>query len=1125
MGGGTIQVLGFPSNVCAENVKEFFERYTGEGTVYALKVRPPKAISPRSSTFVIVQFTTSSCAKDITAVATQRQLSYEGSVLKTRYAARDIVPKPRTTMFKLKPATLHFGCQITDEIFSALWSVSNVEVNFDFDLQKFKFLLSCHSVQYKLELFYGNIRQIQLRHSHGQAAKFLLIQLQAAPRIYKKPAISQSIYEDPNLNYFKDISRNHWVRATDFTVSSAIGQSSALCLEIPYGCRLPDIHENFVCFKEIEGQFVLESSFSFSHGLNLVPIVGPRQRIQLPYTILFKVTSLVQNGIIMGPTLDDNFFRLVDPRLVPIHYVECALERLSHLKDSCFQPAKWLHQQYGKYRASRHPPKSTTISLDPGLVYVHRVQITPTKVYLCGPEVSISNRVLREYAEDIDNFLRITFVDEDSDKIRSTDLVTRAVLANGEQHTDVYKRILSILRNGIVIGDKKFEFLAFSSSQLKENSAWMFAARSGLNAAGIRKWMGDFSKIRNVAKYAARLGQSFGSSKETLSIDRHEIEHIPDIEIKNKKYNFSDGIGKISADFAKSVAIKCDIGGLTPSAFQIRYGGYKGVVAVDPMSPSKLSLRKSMLKYDSDNTKLDVLGWSKYQPFFLNRQLITLLSTLGVRDRVFEMKQKEAVKQLDMILTDPIRAQEALEDMSPGEHNRVLREMLTCGYKPDAEPFLSMMLQTFRASKLLEMRTKTRIFVPNGRSMLGCLDETRTLEYGQVFVQISCIGRKQLYDNEPFTFGRNDSDKRSTVLEGRVLVAKCPCLHPGDVRVLQAINVPALHHMVDCVVFPQKGKRPHPNECSGSDLDGDVYFVSWDDELIPPRQIPPMEYIAKPPVLLDHDVEIEEVEEYFTDYMVNDNFRVIANTHTVFADKEPLKANSQACIKLAKLFSIAIDFSKTGILAEIPPYFHVKEYPDFMEKPNKRTYESTGVLGKLFRAIKDIASQSSQIKSFTREVAQQSYDPDMEVNGFEDYLDEACWYKEQYDFKLGNLMEHYGIMTEAEIISGSITKLEKSFMNKKEDNVKVISLAVQSLKKEVRGWFYEKGSEVDPPTDNEAYAKASAWYHVTYHPDYFGTYNEGLKRDHFISFPWCIYNELIQIKQKSKEAELLSGSI
>ena len=210
-----------------------------------------------------------------------------------------------------------------------------------------------------------------------------------------------------------------------------------------------------------------------------------------------------------------------------------------------------------------------------------------------------------------------------------------------------------------------------------------------------------------------------------------------------------------------------------------------------------------MCKFESDNIKLDVLGHSKYQPCFLNRQLITLLSTLGVRDEIFEKKQSEAVEQLDAILTDPLKAQEALELMSPGENTNILKEMLKCGYKPDVEPYLSMMLQTFRASKLLELRTKSRIFIPNGRAMMGCLDETMTLEYGQVFVQISGGRHRNL--SESFAF--NSGQEHCLVIEGKVTVAKNPCLHPGDVRVLKAVNVPGLYHMVDCVVFPQKGSR------------------------------------------------------------------------------------------------------------------------------------------------------------------------------------------------------------------------------------------------------------------------------------------------------------------------------
>ncbi|XP_068660914.1 probable RNA-dependent RNA polymerase 1 [Aristolochia californica] len=1098
----TIQVSDLPATASTEEVKNFLESHTGEGTVYAVKVRQPKRPGPNARPFAIVQFKESKDANKIAREAQQNLLRFGCSGLKVRYVERDIVPKPKTFLSTLEGVTLHLGCQVSADEFSVLWNVTNVKVKFEFGLKKLEFVLSYAGHEYRLDLFYGSIWQIQLRCPRGQNRKFILIQVQAAPRIYKRNLpISGNAYEDSFKDFFFDIPDENWVRTIDFTPHCCIGQSSALCLEVPHRCNLPDIGKNFVFYKEDEGTFNLIIGLPYSSSLDLVPTVKPRF-LELPYKTLFKINSLVQNGIIMGPTLDNEFYNLVNPHVYPSSYIEHALESFFRLTDSCLQPAKYLQEKYRIYKTLRHPPKPAALDLEPGLVYVYRVQVTPSKVYFCGPEVNVSNRVLRNYPEEINNFLRVSLVDEEFEKIRSVDLQLRTSVVGNKDHTDVYKRFLSILRNGIVVGDKKFEFLAFSSSQLRENSAWMFASHSGLTAAGIREWMGDFSQIRNVARYAARLGQSFSSSTETLSVRRHEYDVIDDE--KTDKYTFSDGIGGISADFAEQVATKCNCKGKTPSAFQIRYGGYKGVVAVWPMPIKyKLLLRPSMSKYESDNTKLDVLGWTKYQPCFLNRQLITLLSTLGVKDHVFEIKQQEAVDQLNAVLKDPIKAQEALEVMSPGENTRILRELLMCGYMPDSEPFLSMMLRTFRASKLLELRTKSRIFIRNGRSMMGCLDETRTLNYGQVFVNISRIGCGQFYNGGMCGFSETYLGDGSLVLEGKVVVAKNPCLHPGDVRILTAVNVPDLHHMVDCVVFPQKGKRPHPNECSGSDLDGDIYFVSWDSELIPPRQIQPMEYDAAPSTALEHDVSIQEVEEYFVNYMVNDSLGVIANAHTVFADKEESKAESKACLELARLFSIAVDFPKTGKPAEIPPELQVRECPDFMEKPDKPNYESKRVIGKLYRAVKDI---SSDIKPFTLEVARECYDVEMEVDGFENFLEEAQFHKGEYDFKLSNLMEHYGIKTEAEILSGSVMKMSKSFTKYKD--AEVIAHAVRSLRKEVKRWFYEM------KVADDEYAKASAWYHVTYHPYYWGMYNQELNRPHFLSFAWVVYDKLVVIKKK-----------
>ena len=260
--------------------------------------------------------------------------------------------------------------------------------------------------------------------------------------------------------------------------------------------------------------------------------------------------------------------------------------------------------------------------------------------------------------------------------------------------------------------------------------------------------------------------------------------------------------------------------------------------------------------------------------------------------------------------------------------------------------------------------------------------------------------------------------------------------------------------------------------------------------------------------------------DYFTDYIVNDSLGIIANAHTAFADKEIMKAMSSQCIELAKLFSVAVDFPKTGVPAVIPHYLHVKEYPDFMDKPDKPTYKSLNVIGKLFREVKERSPSSTAIRSYTRDIARSSCDPDMEYDGFEDYLDDAEYYKSQYDYKLGNLMDYYGITTEAEILSGNILRMSKSFDKRKD--AEAVTMAVRALRKEARVWFNKKMDDVEPDSD-ELYAKASAWYYVTYHPKYFGVYNEGLKRDHFLSFPWCVYDRLITIKKNKKRSRNVSS--
>ena len=75
--------------------------------------------------------------------------------------------------------------------------------------------------------------------------------------------------------------------------------------------------------------------------------------------------------------------------------------------------------------------------------------------------------------------------------------------------TKIYERIKKILTNGVSLCDRKYDFLAFSSSQLREHSCWMFATGDdGVTAKSIRAGLGDFRHVKPVAKFAARVSQT-----------------------------------------------------------------------------------------------------------------------------------------------------------------------------------------------------------------------------------------------------------------------------------------------------------------------------------------------------------------------------------------------------------------------------------------------------------------------------------------------------------------------------------------------------------------------------------------------------------------------------------------
>ncbi|GKD54933.1 RNA-dependent RNA polymerase 6, partial [Tanacetum coccineum] len=129
----------------------------------------------------------------------------------------------------------------------------------------------------------------------------------------------------------------------------------------------------------------------------------------------------------------------------------------------------------------------------------------------------------------------------------------------------------------------------------------------------------------------------------------------------------------------------------------------------------------------------------------------------------------------------------------------------------------------------------------------------------------------------------------------------------------------SLEHLVDCLVFPQKGDRLHTDEAFRSDLDGDLYIVTWDENLIPPskQSWPPMEFTAIEAKKFPRIARHSDIIDFFTKNMVNGSLGTICNAHVVHAehvhaDMSDCGALDEKCIKLAELASIVVDFPKTN---------------------------------------------------------------------------------------------------------------------------------------------------------------------------------------------------------------------
>ncbi|KAI0119787.1 RdRP-domain-containing protein [Daldinia grandis] len=767
-------------------------------------------------------------------------------------------------------------------------------------------------------------------------------------------------------------------------------------------------------------------------------------------------------------------------------------------------------------KATSHYPE---ISLPGHCVWVRKVVITPTTMYLSSPAPEPSNRVLRQYTNYEGRFIRVQFTDE---------LIKGRIYSDPDTTRDnaLFNRVHRALQNGIRIGGRHFQYLATGNSQFREHGAYFFCPTDFLTCDNIRNWMGDVNHIRVVAKYASRLGQCFSTTRiPKASPIGQAIVYINDIE--HNDWCFTDGVGKIAFSRAKFLMQNLDISRTAktiPSVFQFRLGGSKGILVQWPDVPfNEVHLRPSQNKFNAVSKGLEIIKTSRFSVATLNRQTITILSSLGVPDEAFEEMMKKQVADYERAMTDAEFAMQILSKyVDQNGITTIMAQMIADGFMETKEPFFMTLLHIWRAWSMRLLREKARIMVDKGAFVFGCADETRTLRGHLDTANISQSKDPdtlpQIFLQVPKTGVGLGGQGEYTVITGICVLGRNPSLHPGDIRVVEAVDVPALRHLRDVVVFPTVGDRDIPSMCSGGDLDGDDYFVIWDPRLIPTEwNHPPMEQDNLKPKELDRDVKVTDLISFFVSYMKNDSLSTIAHAHLAKCDALTDGPRDPQCIELARLHSNAVDYAKTGQQAYLRASLRPKYYPHFMEKVPSRTYRSNKILGRLYDQVAQIEFKPELGNAFDQRILRRYALRD-------ELLKTVRMIKRQHDKAMRQIMNQYDIETEFEAWSTfMMSKPRLGSEYKWQENMEPV---MTSHRERFRDVCIKLAGSRDT---NALYPVVAATYRITWEevqvalgqvPVAVGEAKPKMDAMPLISFPWVFEYELGRIAIAKDEFEL-----
>ncbi|KAJ5908260.1 RNA-directed RNA polymerase [Penicillium taxi] len=455
----------------------------------------------------------------------------------------------------------------------------------------------------------------------------------------------------------------------------------------------------------------------------------------------------------------------------------------------------------------------------------------------------------------------------------------------------------------------------------------------------------SYNSRQSNCKLFQRIHLGMSKTFVSISVKPTQILHLRDDPSRTQVMN--DGCALMSRAMAKEVCEKLGITGATPSTFQARIAGAKGLWMVAShgftlsgfseddvwiqISDSQLKIephpQRREFTLDEEQLTFEVVNWAKpLHPVDLNIQLLAILDYGGCSREYIAELTRNGIRKLytdfaRVIETDSsVDCRALIQKLRPSRDVRLQEQWIT----DDAESIIRLCEAGFRPRSFYPLRKRLQEFMRwlVGRHVEGLHIQIPLSTYAYCIADpIGVLEPDEVHLCFSSNWRDPDGNFEDTVLQGiDVLVGRLPAHVPSDIQRRKAVWKAELRHFQDVIVFSSKGDIPLAHMLSGGDYDGDTPWICWDPNIVKSFRNSelPQEKPADHFGVTKHSVPMAEVKT--TEEFLQGTFEfnlTMSNLGRCTVEHEKIvydeSINSEIAIELSSLLSHLVDGRKGGV--------------------------------------------------------------------------------------------------------------------------------------------------------------------------------------------------------------------